>query len=268
MSEDIFEDTNADAPVIDPEKDYFEEFVGEGKKYKDSKAAGRAILEKDLFIDQLKKEAEEARQELRSRISVEEALTRIQTTNKTSQTNDSGQATSHREDGNGANQDPQGITSEAIDKLVEEKLKAREQAASQRTAQEREEANLASVRDKLSAVYGPNFAAKVKEQADSLGVSTQFLTETGAREPRALFKLLDITEAHAGQRRDITDQNFSAPPRSVVNTSGVTNPGSTERTQAYYDKLRKAEPKRYFSAEVQSQRHKDALRMGPKFFDT
>ena len=255
MSEDIFENTNNDGPTIDPEKDYFSEYVGEGKKYKDTKAAGRALIEKDLFIEQLKKEAEEARQELRSRLSVEEALTKLREQPKA---NEEGQAHQAPQGGDGARND-----AIDIDKLVEEKLAAREQELQNKTREQREQENLNAVQERLREVYGPNFAAKVKEEAEKLGVSTQFLTETGRREPKALYKLLDL-DTQRGYR-DITNP---APAASRVNTSGMTNPGNTERTLSYYEKLRKEDPKRYWSADVQAQKHKDALRLGAsKFFD-
>ena len=259
--EDIFQsDSNNSGPVIDPEKDYFSEFVGEGKKYKDAKAAGRALIEKDLFIEQLKREAEEARQEARSRISVEEALTKI-SSNRAEPVNN-GQGHQPPSDGNGAVNQPGGGNNVDIEKLVEEKLAAHERDIQQKTQRQKEEENLNTVQQKLQEIYGPNYAAKVKEEAEKLGVSTQFLTETGRREPKALFKLLDL-DTQRGYR-DITDP---APASSRVNTAGMTNSGSSDRTMSYYERLRKSDPKRYLSQEIQVQKHKDALRLGQAFFD-
>lgn len=255
MSEDLFEDTEKNSgPVIDPEKNYFEEYVGEGKKYKDEIAAGRALIEKDLFIEQLKREAEEARQELRSRLSVEEALTKLQER----QTDRSGEATSHHNTGEGTQTKSTDVD---IDKLVEEKLSAREKAAIEAARKSKEEENLSTVKRRLTEVYGPNYASEVKKKAQELGVSTQFLTEAGAREPNALFKLLEVDNQKG--YRDITD---SAPPPSRVNTTATTNSQSGVRDSSYYDRLKKEDPKRYWSAQVQNQRHKDALALGERFF--
>ena len=260
--EDIFQsDSNNPGPVIDPEKDYFSEFVGEGKKYKDAKAAGRALIEKDLFIEQLKREAEEARQEARSRISVEEALTKI--SSNRAEPENKGQGHQPPADGNGAVNQSGGGNNVDIEKLVEEKLAARERDIQQKTQRQREEENLNTVQQKLQEIYGPNYAAKVKEEAEKLGVSTQFLTETGRREPKALFKLLDL-DTQRGYR-DITEP---APAQSRVNTAGMTNSNSSsDRTMSYYEKLKREDPKRYWTSDVQVQKHKDALRLGQKFFD-
>lgn len=260
MSNDIFEEELSNSgPSIDPEKNYFEELVGEGKKYKDEIAAGRAIVEKDAFIEQLKREAEEMRQDLRSRISVEEALTKLSSSNDTNTGRESGQATSHHEEQVGESK-PSTTTDVDIKKLVEEELSAREKLNAQKAAEQRQQANLQTVREKLTEAYGPNYAGEVKRKAQELGVSTQFLTEAGAKEPNALFRLLGVDQSKG--YRDITDP---APARSQVNTA-ATPSNSGQRTNSYYQKMRKEDPKRFWSAEVQSQRHKDALSMGEAFF--
>lgn len=252
---DIFEETN-NSPVIDPDKDYFVELVGEDKKYKDTKAVGRALVEKDVFIEQLKKEAEEARTELRSRLTVEEMLDQMRNSSNTSNASNA-EVTSQQET---VQTNKETILPEDIDKLVEQKLLAKEKERNELEAKQRSEANLNEVKTKLTELYGPNYAASIKQKAQELGVTTEFLTETAAREPKALFKLLDISEAKP--QRNI----FEAPVQSAVNTSAMNRVDTGERTQSFYDKLKKSDPKRYWSAEVQSQRHKDALRLGERFF--
>src|SRR4051794_16092193 len=78
---DLFNDSD-DTPDIDQNKDYFSELVGDGKKYKDSQAAGRAIVEKDAFIERLKAEAHGLRQELNTRLKLEEVVDRISSASK------------------------------------------------------------------------------------------------------------------------------------------------------------------------------------------
>lgn len=252
---DLFNEDSS--PAIDPNKDYYEELVGEDKRYKDTKAVGRAIVEKDAFIEQLKKEAEEARTELRARLTVEEMLDQMRNPANTSNESNAG-ATSQQETVQTHNNQ---ILPEDIDKLVEQKLQAKERERSEQAAKERSEANLNEVRNKLTELYGSNYASSIKQKADELGVTTEFLTETASREPKAFFKLLDISNQQQPQR-DI----FQAPAQSKVNTTAINQVNTGERTQAYYDKLRKDNPKKYWSSEVQSQRHKDAMRLGERFF--
>lgn len=252
---DIFENTN-DGPVIDPEKDYFTELVGEDKKYKDTKAAGRALVEKDVFIEQLKKEAEEARTELRARLTVEEMLDQMRNSSTTSNASNA-EVTNQQE---AVQTNKEALLPEDIDKLVEQKLLAKEKEQRELEFKQRSESNLNEVKAKLTEVYGTNYAAAIKQKAQELGVTTEFLSETAAREPKALFKLLDLAETKAPQNI------FEAPVQSSVNTAAISRVDTGERTQGYYDKLKKSDPKRYWSAEVQSQRHKDALRLGERFF--
>jgi hypothetical protein len=258
--EDLFEDLTA-KPVIDPEKNYFEEYVGEGKKYRDDQAAGRALVEKDHFIEQLKKENEEARQELRSRITVEEQLTKLQDESREHQNLLDEKARQALGDGTGAGE-TSGSSIEQLDKLVEDKLRARDESQLAEQNKQVIQANLDAVQLKLQEAYGPNFAEEVKKIAGNLGVSTQFLTETGAKEPKALYAMLNL-QANKDYR-DITDPT---PPTSVLNTSGMNNSfGGGERNEAYYDKLRKVSPDQFWTQATQVQRHKDALRLGAEFF--
>jgi hypothetical protein len=63
-------------------------------------------------------------------------------------------------------------------------------------------------------------------------------------------------------------KGVSSPPGTFVPTSTTRGPmgGTGERDSSYYDNLRKTDPKRYFTQEVQAQRHRDALKLGEKFF--
>jgi hypothetical protein len=263
---DIFERNDSDAPAIDPDKDYFTELVGDDKQYKDTKAAGRALVEKENYIKQLEKEGAEARQELQARLTVEEALTKMQTSASTTanerSSDNSGQGNSSQSSGgNGAeNKSAKELSEADISNLVKEGMLAQKKEEANQSAEALQAANLTKVKTKLEAEYGSGYASKVQEKATELGVSTQFLSEMGAREPNALFKLLDVGDA--------PKNIFNAdPPRGRVNTSSMTVPNSGVRNEEYYQKVRKTNPKEFYSQAVQTQRHKDALRLGQAFFD-
>src|SRR6266700_391496 len=51
----------ADLPNVDPDKDYFKELVGEGKKFKSPEDLARGKFESDQFIEILKKRQDEMR---------------------------------------------------------------------------------------------------------------------------------------------------------------------------------------------------------------
>src|SRR6266571_2966371 len=77
--------TPAERTPAPPSPDLFNELVGEGRKYKTPLDAARALLHKDEFIDQLKREnaemrtdREAARAELNTRMKLEEFVTKIE----------------------------------------------------------------------------------------------------------------------------------------------------------------------------------------------
>jgi hypothetical protein len=263
---DIFENNESGVPAIDPDKDYFTELVGDDKQYKDTKAAGRALVEKENYIKQLEKEGAEARQELQARLSVEEALTKMQTSANDSANRkskeDSGQGNSSQSSGgNGAeNRSAKELSEADISNLVKEGMLAQKREEATQTEEALRATNLTTVKTKLESEYGVGYSSKVQEKAKELGVTTQFLSEMGAREPNALFKLLDV---------GVTPKNIfeAEPPRGRVNTSSMTVPNSGVRNEEYYQKVRKTNPKEFYSQAVQTQRHKDALKLGQAFFD-
>lgn len=138
-----------------------------------------------------------------------------------------------------------------IEKLLESKLTAREQAR-------REEANYKMVEAKLTEHYGPQFASVLKQQVDQLGLDKDFVNDLARKHPAVLFRTLGIE----GQK---TGENFQSPPTSSQRRDPFAP--TTKRTNAYYQKLRKEKPVEYRSPKIQDQMLKDAIELGDAFND-
>src|SRR4029450_8159059 len=67
---------------VDPNKNYLEELVGEGKKFKTPEDLARGKAESDSFIERLQKELHGLRNELKSRLQLEEVVDRISSASK------------------------------------------------------------------------------------------------------------------------------------------------------------------------------------------
>lgn len=265
MSDNLFEENNSQKapPAIDPEKDYYAELVGEDKQYKTNKDAGMALVQKEAYIKQLERENAEARQDLQGRLTVEEALTKMQSTNKDSTNTNS--SNSGKPSGTQENEGTTGaksLSEEDISKLVETRLEAERAKEIEVREKQTREKNLATVKSTLEKALGSEYQMKVKQMAETLGVSTQFLTDTGAREPKALFKLLDVNTETQAQKTDLFD---TAPVRNRVNNEGPKGDDGI-RNEKFYTRMRKEDPKRFWSQSIQSQRHQDAIRLGASFF--
>lgn len=223
----------------------FDALVGEGKKFKSADDLARAKIEADRFIEQLKKEADEARTELRSRLSLEELSEQLLSRTVQPNPGTPPQEADRRQDDPPAN--PIDLKAELQKLLQEEKTKAsREQ-------------NIAEARKALKDRFGGDYNATLRQIAEELGVSDKFLADTAATSPVAFLKLVDSVKAPDPNRP-------LAPPQGHVDTSKQFNPQSV-KNNAYYQRLRKEDPKRYFSKQIQRELYEEAMRQGSKFFE-
>ena len=247
--------TTSDDNSVDQTKDYLEELVGEGKKFKTAADLARGKYEADQFIERLKREQDELRAELSRRLPTEDILTKVeQLMNSRNPDNGNSGAPNRNDHENG---DTGGLTPEKIAELVEQRLTQRE---TQKTVSE----NLAAVKQALQTSFGDNYQQELLRKASELGYTPDEFTNLAKSKPKAFLALVgaNSTPSKGGDP-------FSAPPRSSVNTLGTQNSGDTGvRTKAYYDKIKKDNPTTYWSVQVQNQMHKDAVRLGAKFFET
>lgn len=233
---------------VDENKDYLAELVGEEKKFKSPQDLARSKVEADRFIDQLKGELQGLREELNAKMKLEDLLTKMETV---SQKPPSSEVPPNREEGKTA------LTPEELEAILDSKLNEREQSRIQA-------ANIQEAKRVLSSSLGNDYAVKLDDKARSLGISREFLDNLAKTQPKALFKLLDV-DPTANTNHQSRESIFS-PPSSGVRSEGF-KPQSNDKTQSYYESLRKADAKSYWSPSVQNQMHKDAMRLGERFFD-
>ena len=241
-----------DEIVIDPNTDYYETLVGEGKKYVDQKALARAVLEKEAFIQRLQSEAKGLRQDLNTRITLEEYLDKMGKTSETQAGNNS--MNNQSGDDYSQQQENKGLKPEDIESLIEKKVSEREQARIQSQ-------NIQQVQEALTKSFGLNYVSKLDEAAKALGMTRDEMQILAANKPKAFLHLVGIQEG----KRDEPSSLF-VPPSSVTNTNR-TDSVTSDRTKAYYDKLKTTDPKMYWTPKIQNQMHNDAIRLGERFFD-
>lgn len=247
--------SDPNTPVTpDPTKQYFEELVGDGKKFKSPEDLARAKLESDRFIEQLKGEMAGLRQDLSTRLTLEQMMDKIAATPKAPNPEPvNNQSPSNGEGG------VKLTTEEDIARIVEQRLSEAEKLRNQ-------EANLNQVRQLLSEKYGPDFATHLKQAATNLGVGEDFLNNLAKEQPKAFLRLV---EAEAPKQQSPAASGLFTPPKgqnTPVNGTGFSPSG--DRKQSYYDSIKQKDPATYWSASVQNQLHKDAIRLGEAFFDT
>lgn len=238
--DDIFEDTNLN---LDPEKDYYEELVGEGRKYKDNKALAFSNVHKDAFIEQLKTELEETRNEVQTRLNLEQFLTDLKTVVPKPGSNDS-------QDHFERNDDKTVMSDEELAALVRKQVMAMK-------GQETAASNLSNFSTMVQSAYGPNAAAKLRSQALELGMTVDEVKALAARNPKAATKLLGI-----GEQRPV--DTFDTPPRSQ---SMSLPQGGNKRGASYFESIRKSKPDEYFTPKIQNERFEMIKQMGLEAFN-
>lgn len=217
--------------------------VGEGKKFKSVDDLARGKVEADAFIERLKGELSGLRDELNSRTRLDEIVEKLSKP-KAEDTNQNQNNQTGDDDSK-----PAALDASKIEELVTAKL---QEAERRKKAAD----NLAFVKSELHKKFGNTYPTKLTEVADQLGMSKEDISAMAAATPQVLLRLFD------GPAK--TEDGF-APPRSVVNADlGDTRTG--DRTKAYYDSIKKQDAARYWSVEVQNAMHKDAIRLGEKFF--
>lgn len=257
---DLFDSTvdhgNQGNPQIDPDKDYLTELVGEGKKFKTPAELARGKYEADQFIERLKREQAALREELNSRKRLEDIADLLSPNKQHS----SSEGTPPNRNGGEEGTDNKNLNPDDLEKLIEDRLTKREK-------ERLYEQNFNTVKSKLAEVWGPDASTKLSEVANTLGVGKEFLNNLAKEQPKAFFKLVgvDTQSNNQGQRQEAND--LFAPPRSSVNSSGFTPNVTGERTMSYYDKIKRDNPREYWTPRIQNQMHQDAMRLGEKFFD-
>jgi hypothetical protein len=249
----LFEGEDPQAPVIDPTRDWLEEYVGEGKKFKDAADLARGKAHSDVFIARLQKEMDGLRQELNTRLKLEEFMDRMNSKESTVGNGQITQTTATATSDGTANNPA--LSPDDIEKVVEQKLRAKEQEL--RTQQ-----NLQMTKEKLVEAYGENYAAELENRVNALGLSKDLVNQLAKSEPKALFAMLGLT----GQQQTRQQELLPSSPRSSVNTASMGLAAPAEKTYKDYEKIRKQNPGEYWSAKVQSEMHRQALKLGERFY--
>lgn len=228
-----------------------EALIGEGKKFKDVETAARSLLAKDAFIEQLKAENAQMRASLRGEQKIDEFLTKLAAQNATPpKASNEGQPPENT-DANQLNntQPPKGLTLTDVEEVFLKRERERTEAQ-----------NLNTVLAKVKEAFGADYQTVLSAKAQELGMSADELLVEAKTRPAAFLKLVEADK--------VSRPASGAPPRSQVNTSGFNAQNVPERTQAWYNKMRREiGDAKFFSPKIQNELHKDALRLGEAFFN-
>lgn len=246
MTESLLTAGTDNEPVIDESKDYLSELVGPGKKFANEKELAKGKYHADLTVeiyktrlDQLRDEYKKLHDENSAKANIQELIN--QAINKTNENTNAPVV-----------QEKPSIDMTEIESLVSKKIL-------ETKSQEISENNFRTVKNKLIERYGNNYSSVLQKQIEELGLQMDDIDALARRSPNALFRTLGLDQP-------ASVDTFQSPPRSA-NISTSFKPTTQKRTWAYYQELKKANPKLYFDPKVAVQMQKDAIELGDAFKD-
>lgn len=151
-----------------------------------------------------------------------------------------------------ANNQPPTIDPDAIDKIVESKLTAREK---QRVADE----NLKKTKELLREKLGTKVAETLRNKMEELDLTEAEMDSLAMRSPKAFIRTLGLDDPKP-------QQSFQSAPTSTYNSANF-KPVTEKRTWQYYQDLKAKDPKSWLDPKIQTQMYHDAQRLGADFGD-
>lgn len=239
-----------DDDQVDPNKNYLEELVGEGKKFKSPEDLARGKAEADAFIatknrafDELSADYARLKADYDARAKLEELLDQMKDKQLAS--------TDNTDNGNGENKavyDPK-----QVEALVASKFQEMEMTKLQQQ-------NYNDVKNKLVQQYGNNYASAVKSQLDQLNVSEDLFESLAKNNPKLLYRTLGLDQPKA-------QDGFQPPPSSSVRGDNFTPMGKEKRSWSYYQKMKQDNFKKWSDPKTQMQMNWDYQELGDSFED-
>ena len=242
MSEDLFAPTTVE---YDPNSNYLDQLVGEGKKFTDPNKLAYSALEKDRFIERLKSENEAMRKSVNSSQKLEELVNKLSTTTKAPSSNDDNHNSELGDTKAPTVPVPGGLTVEQAEALVHKKLTEKD--------------NFSKAIEGIKRSYGTDYQTKLDTEAKNLGLTATEVNSLAKSNPELFLRIF--------QGNTPTDDYITPPSGINANSLSPSNTLNGIRTEKYYKDLKAADPKKYWSKAIQNQEYKDAMQLGEKFFN-
>jgi len=205
------------------EGSFLDSLVGDGKKFSSTEELAKSKAYTDEMIEQVKNENAQLREDLDKRVNMEEMLNKIKEERAAQPTVE--------------NTTPQ-LDEKSLEGLVSGIMDKR---ATQATVQ----GNLNTVDNKMKEIYGEDKASEmVATKAQAMGLKPSDLGDLAQKSPEAFYQLMGVT-ADKPSTPTVTTPSVRMDNFEAGNT-GV-------KDKAYFDNLRRTDPRKYFSPAVQNE---------------
>lgn len=248
MNENLLDQNNQDLPPqLDQSRNYLADLVGPDKKFKTVEDLARGKAEADTTIELFKKRQDELRtdylnlrEEANAQAKLQDLIDRLENPQNTPV------VTPPVMEQKQPTVDPTQLSS-----LVSKEIVTYE------TNKKRTE-NYNQVQSKLQEMFGTNYQQELAKRMNTLGLTADHINETAKTSPHAFYNLMGLNQPVA--------QGFQSPIRSSVSNDNFSA-RPQKRTWAYYQEMKKADPKMYYNTKIANQMLDDMVELGDAFKD-
>lgn len=235
MPEGLFEEAKGNTSEADPLAQKIEELQ---KLPVGDLAKGKAYA--DQFIDFLEEQNEGLKEELSKRLNAEKLLEEMKKSREIV-------AEPQKE------ADASGFEAEDLNALIEQKINT----VNQKKVFER---NVLEVDAKVKEIYGEKSKDFIAQKATELGLGLSYLGDVAARSPSAFYNLIGLDVKRTVSSGDVS--------KGTINSESLDkNVSLVDGTWNSYKELRKKDPARFFSTEVQRKMFADRKTKGDAFYN-
>ena len=236
-----------ETPEVEEVESYVAKLVEtKGETWKDPEVIARGKLESDKFIEDLKRQNEELRAQMKREEELAELVATIKAQHKAPEGGGEPNPPQDESQHTARSQNP-----EEIEALVERMFSEKEQKTTRQK-------NIEAVDAELTKKYGNNANAVVARAARELDMTVEEAQELAATKPRAFFRLMGL------------DQDNRPNPGMVgnaLNSAAGMRSKSNVRDNEYYKNLKKEiGTSKFYSPKIQRQLADDRQALGSAFW--
>lgn len=242
--------------TLDPEKSALDQLVGEGKKFSDAEALAKGKFQSDNHIKTLeaelallRKEHSEVKEELSKNKTANEIFEEIRRIRPEAEAANNQQTTVVE------NREAEEVNlNDAVSQAVKEAL-------SVMRTEEQSQSNLSKSMTALTEKFGDQAQTVLNQKSQQLGMTMDQLKTMAAENSTAFLALVGASPVTQGE----TITNTPSMPTSTQSTE-LSKP--EKKGYSYYEKMRKEDPVRYRSPEVQNEMFDLAKSQGDDFLNS
>jgi len=214
-----------------------------GENWEDPQTIAKGYLNAQQHIDQLEAELKDLRENSQKKDWAEEVISKLD------QRQPASREPGREQNAGASEQDtPSSTSAEDIKSLIVETLTEEE---SKRTKAQ----NLATADAQLNQLFGTEAKEMLTKKAQEVGMTVDRLKELAEESPTAFFTLIG----------EAPHKESNSAPQSNVNTAAGFNQ-SHRKNWAYFQKMRRENPRQYRTAQVQNEMLAERQKQGEAFY--